>query len=197
MFHRVLPHHHAAPGGGLARLGAARPIRIRVDVDAVNRLLLERVHEAGCSDEVPADPFQGFPGVDRRPGHPAADLLARELDVKAVGGEVVSSRSSSTEGCSEVARELGAVFLELLEGGLDAGGGNGLGTFQATLSDETLHLPRVAFVLDAVVQPSNNPVQYPALLGVVRSRTHAWGYGQLIVLGDRCLEPVERVRRST
>ena len=181
MLHGVASYEHAPTRSGLPGLRAPRPVGVGVDVDAVDRLLLELVDQSRCSVEVPADPLQGFPSLSGWLGHPSAYLFARELHVYAIRCKVVAPRSRASEGGGQMLGKI-RVFFELREGMLDARCGHSVRAFEAAFGDEALDLPRVCLVLDAVLAPSDDAVENATFLCIARPWPKAGLDGDLIVL---------------
>ena len=176
MLYSMASEHHTSAGRGFPCLWASCPVGVGVDVDAGHLLLPEVVDESRRSVQESADPLERLPRVQGGMCHPSADFLAGELHVHAVGRQVVAARCRSSEGCGEVAGQLAALLLELVEGGLDARRSGGLRALQAALCNQPLDLPGVALVLDAVRAPTHDSVQDAALLGVVPSWAQARTY---------------------
>ena len=83
-----------------------------------------------------------------------------------------------------------AGLFELLESWLDAWGRHALGAIEAALRYKTLDLPRICFVLNPVLAPSDNSIEYATLLCVVGAWAEPRPDVELVVFADRCLEPV-------
>ena len=81
----------------------------------------------------------------------------------------------------------------LLEADLYAWSTHRISASQAALLDESLSLPGIGLVVDPVFVPSDDAVEGSGLLSVTWTRSKAGSYGDLVLLADTGLEPVQGI----
>jgi len=112
-----------------------------------------------------------LPGAFGRVRHIATHLLAGELSIEPVCGEVVAPGRGPSEGRVQAILQR-LVALELVEAGLDARGSHllNLRTLKAAFCYQLLCLSGVGFAFNVATAPPDNTIETRSFIGIVGTR---------------------------